>query len=236
MKGKNYSDTFWKTQIVLERHGIYMINVMIVDDHKMIREGLKKILEFDGEVQVIGEADNGQECLKKLKTIKPDIILLDINMPVMNGIETLEALKKKRKKYKVLMLTVHNEIEYLLKAVDIGIDGYILKDSDSNELKRAINSVYSGEKFIQPSLIPLLNSKLIARDLDKEKVERLSNREIEVLKLVSVGMFNKEIGKKLDISERTVKNHMSSIFKKIECTDRTQAAVFAIRNGLVNVN
>ena len=213
-----------------------MINVMIVDDHKMIREGLKKILEFEGEVQVIDEADNGQECLKKLRTSKPDIILLDINMPVMNGIETLQAIKKKRKKYKVLMLTVHNEIEYLLKAVDIGIDGYILKDSDSSELKRAINSVYADEKFIQPSLIPLLNSKLIARDLDKEKVERLSDRELEVLKLVSVGMFNKEIGKKLDISERTVKNHMSSIFKKIECTDRTQAAVFAIRNNLVNVH
>lgn len=213
-----------------------MINVMIVDDHKMIREGLRKILEFEGEIQVIEEADNGQECLKKLRTAKPDIILLDINMPVMNGIETLQALKKKRKKYKVLMLTVHNEVEYLLKAVDIGIDGYILKDSDSNELKRAINTVYNGEKFIQPSLIPLLNSKLIARDLDKEKVEKLSDREIEVLKLVSIGMFNKEIGKKLDISERTVKNHMSSIFKKIDCTDRTQAAVFAIRNNLVSVH
>ncbi|MBQ6786990.1 MAG: response regulator transcription factor [Lachnospiraceae bacterium] len=213
-----------------------MITVMIVDDHKMIREGLKRILEFDGEVQVIEEADNGQDCLNKLKNIKPDIILLDINMPVMNGIETLQMLKKKKKKYKVLMLTVHNEVEYLIKAVDIGIDGYLLKDSDSNELKRAINSVNNGEKFIQPSLIPLLNSKLIARDLDKEKLEKLSNREIEVLKLVSIGMFNKEIGKKLDISERTVKNHMSNIFKKIECTDRTQAAVFAIRNGLVNVN
>lgn len=213
-----------------------MINVMIVDDHKMVREGLKRILEFDGDVQVIDEADNGQECLNKLKTVKPDIILLDINMPVMNGIETLQALKKKKKKYKVLMLTVHNEVEYLLKAVDIGIDGYLLKDSDSSELKRAITSVNNGEKFIQPSLIPLLNSKLIARDLDKEKLDKLSNREIEVLKLVSVGMFNKEIGKKLDISERTVKNHMSNIFKKIECTDRTQAAVFAIRNGLVNVN
>ena len=209
---------------------------MIVDDHKMIREGLKKILEFEGEIQVIEEADNAQECLKKLRSAKPDIILLDINMPVMNGIETLQALKKKRKKYKVLMLTVHNEVEYLLKAVDIGIDGYILKDSDSNELKRAINTVYNGEKFIQPSLIPLLNSKLIARDLDKEKVEKLSDREIEVLKLVSIGMFNKEIGKKLDISERTVKNHMSSIFKKIDCTDRTQAAVFAIRNNLVSVH
>lgn len=213
-----------------------MINVMIVDDHKMVREGLKKILEFDGDIQVVDEADNGQECIKKLRSAKPDIILLDINMPVMNGIETLQALKKKRKKYKVLMLTVHNEVEYLLKAVDIGMDGYILKDSDSNELKRAINTVYGGEKFIHPSLIPILNSKLIARDLDKERVEKLSDREIEVLKLVSIGMFNKEIGKKLDISERTVKNHMSSIFKKIDCTDRTQAAVFAIRNNLVSVH
>lgn len=213
-----------------------MITVLMVDNHKMIREGLKYILEDDGEIQVIEEANNGQDCLDKLKTVKPDIILLDIAMPVMNGIETLQRLKKKRKKYKVLMLTMHSEIEYLLKAVDSGADGYILKDSDAKELKRAIHRVNSGERFIQPSLIPLLNSKLIARDLDKEKMDKLSNRELEVLKLVSVGMFNKEIGKKLDISERTVKNHMSSIFKKIECTDRTQAAVFAIRNGLVNVN
>ena len=153
----------------------------------------------------------------------------------MNGIETLEVIRKKKPKTKVLILTVHNEIEYLLRAVDIGIDGYILKDSDSQELIRAVNSVYLGEKFIQPSLIPFLNSKLIARDLDAEKMNRLSKREIEVLKLVAVGMFNKEIGKKLGISERTVKNHMSSIFKKIDSSDRTQAAVFAIRNGLVDV-
>lgn len=212
-----------------------MINVLIADDHKMVREGLKRILEFDGEISVVDEADNGQECLQKIRSCKPDIVLLDINMPVMNGIETLEVIRKKKPKTKVLILTVHNEIEYLLRAVDIGIDGYILKDSDSQELIRAVNSVYSGEKFIQPSLIPLLNSKLIARDLDVEKMDRLSKREIEVLKLVAVGMFNKEIGKKLGISERTVKNHMSSILKKIDSSDRTQAAVFAIRNGLVDV-
>ena len=167
-----------------------MINVLIADDHKMVREGLKRILEFDGEISVVDEADNGQECLKKIRSCKPDIVLLDINMPVMNGIETLEVIRKKKPKTKVLILTVHNEIEYLLRAVDIGIDGYILKDSDSQELIRAVNSVYLGEKFIQPSLIPFLNSKLIARDLDAEKMNRLSKREIEVLKLVAVGMFN----------------------------------------------
>ena len=212
------------------------IKVMIADDHKMIREGLKKLLELTGEVEIIEEADNGKECLKKLKDAKPDVLMLDINMPVMNGLEVLEKLKKKKNKFKVLVLTVNNEIEYLMKAVDLGIDGYLLKDSDSNELLRAIKTVETGEKFIQPELIPLLNSKLIARDLDLEKLEKLSDREIEVLKLVAVGMFNKDIGKELDISERTVKNHMSNIFKKIECDDRTQAAVFAIRNGLVSVH
>ncbi len=209
---------------------------MIADDHKMIREGLRKLLELTGEVEIVEEADNGKECLKKLKEAKPDVLMLDINMPVMNGLEVLDKLKKKKNKFKILVLTVHNEIEYLMRAVDLGIDGYLLKDSDSTELLRAIKTVEEGEKFIQPELIPLLNSKLVARDLDMEKLDKLSDREIEVLKLVAVGMFNKDIGKELDISERTVKNHMSNIFKKIECDDRTQAAVFAIRNGLVSVH
>lgn len=212
-----------------------MIRVLIADDHKMVREGLRRILEFDGEIQVIDEAGNGEECIKKIRSGNPDIVLLDINMPVMNGIETLQEIRKKKLKTKVIILTVHNEIEYLLRAVDIGIDGYVLKDSDAHELIRAVTSVYEGDKFIQPSLIPLLNSKLIARDLDAERLEQLSKREIEVLKLVAVGMFNKEIGVELGISERTVKNHLSSIFKKIDSSDRTQAAVFAIRNGLVDI-
>ena len=212
-----------------------MIRVLIADDHKMVREGLRRILEFDREIQVIDEADNGEECIKKIRSSKPDIVLLDINMPVMNGIEALQEIRKKKLKTKVIILTVHNEIEYLLRAVDIGIDGYVLKDSDAHELIRAVTSVYEGDKFIQPSLIPLLNSKLIARDLDAERLEQLSKREIEVLKLVAVGMFNKEIGVELGISERTVKNHLSSIFKKIDSSDRTQAAVFAIRNGLVDI-
>lgn len=216
--------------------GFYMIKLMIVDDHKMIREGLKKLLEFDADIEVIDEADNGSDCVSKLKIIKPDIILLDINMPEMNGIDVVKTMKRRKNRPKILMLTVHNEIDYLIKAIDLGVEGYLLKDSDSKELIRAVHCVYDGEKFIQPNLIPLLNSKLIARDLDKEKIEKLSEREIEVLRLVAVGLFNKEIGKKLSISERTVKNHLSSIFRKIDCTDRTQAAVFCIRNGLVSVH
>lgn len=211
------------------------IKVMITDDHVLMREGIKRLLELDGEIEVIGEANDGVECLQLLKELKPEVLLLDINMPNKNGIEVLQEIRKKKTSMKVLILTVHNEVEYLVKAVDIGVDGYILKDSESSQLKKAIYSVVDGESYIQPNLIPILNSRLIARDDDKEKIKTLTRREMEVLVLVAKGMFNKEIAISLDISERTVKNHISNIFKKIEVADRTQAAVFAIKNNLIQL-
>lgn len=211
------------------------IKIMITDDHSMIREGLKNLLELDGDIEVIAEAIDGEDCLEKLETVKPDVLLLDINMPKMNGLEVLKNLKARKSKIKVLVLTVHNEIEYLLKAVDIGVNGYVLKDSESSELKKAIFALVEGETYIQPSLIPALNSKMIEKNEDEVKIDSLTRRELEVLKLLAVGMYNKEVAEKLNISERTVKNHVSNIFKKLEVTDRTQAAVFAIRNNLINL-
>lgn len=208
---------------------------MIVDNHSMVREGLIKLLEYDGDIKVIGQANDGVECLELLNKIVPQVLLLDIDMPKMNGLEVLEKIRENKIEVKVIILTVHNEIEYLLKAVNIGIDGYMLKDSESAELKKAIFSVILGKTYIQPSLIPLMNSKIVERDKDKEKIEKLTRRELEILKLLSIGLYNKEIGQKLSISERTVKNHVSNIFRKIDVTDRTQAAVFAIKNNLVNV-
>lgn len=212
-----------------------MINVMLADDHVLIREGIKQLLEFDGSMKVIAEASDGIECLEKLKNVKPDILLLDINMPNMNGIDVLKELKEKNDPLKVLILTVHSEVEYLVKAVDIGANGYILKDSGSAELKQAINAVIDEGSYIQPNLIPALNSRLINRDMDREKLVSLTKREVEILTQVACGMFNKEIAVNLNISERTVKNHISNIFKKIDASDRTQAAVFAIRNNIVNL-
>ncbi|MFR7631935.1 MAG: LuxR C-terminal-related transcriptional regulator [Lachnospira eligens] len=136
---------------------------------------------------------------------------------------------------KVIVLTIHNEIEYLVKALEIGCDGFILKDSDFDTLKKAIFSVYSGETYIEPSLMPLLNSSLAERDVLKEKVSDLTRREMEVLKMIASGAFNKEIALTLNISERTVKNHVSNIFKKIGVSDRTQAAVFAIKNNIISI-
>lgn len=209
--------------------------VMIADDHSLIREGIKQLLEFDGSIEVISEASNGTECLDKLENIFPDVLLLDINMPEKNGLEVLDEIKKKEYDLKVLILTVHNELEYLLKAVDIGVDGYILKDSESSELKRAIQAVLDGENYIQASLIPALNNRLANRDIDKDKIDSLTSRELEVLIQVANGMFNKEIATSLNISERTVKNHVSNIFKKIDVSDRTQAAVFAIKNNIITL-
>ena len=211
------------------------IKVMIADDHVLMREGIKQLLEFDESIEVIAQAGDGVECLELLKKVHPDVLLLDINMPNKNGIETLQEIHDKKMNLKVLMLTVHNELEYLIKAVDIGVDGYILKDSELCELKKAIQAVIDGESYIQPSLIPLLNAKMIDRNKDNVKIESLTRRELDVLKLLAVGMYNKEIAEQLNISERTVKNHVSNIFKKICVTDRTQAAVFAIRNNLITI-
>lgn len=211
------------------------IKIMIVDDHSLIREGIKHLLEFDGSIEVIAQAADGNECLDILSDVKPDVVLLDINMPNMNGIDLLQMIKKKYSSIKILMLTVHNEVEYLVKSMDIGADGYVLKDSGSADLREAIAKVYEGGSYIQPSLIPAFNSRLINRDIDKERIESLTKREVEILKQIAGGRFNKEIADNLDITERTVKNHISNLFKKIDVNDRTQAAVFAIRNNLVDL-
>lgn len=211
------------------------VKVMMADDHSLMREGIKQLLQFDGQIEVVGEVGDGEECLLKLPIIKPEILLLDINMPKKNGIEVLQEIKKRNIPVKVIVLTVHNEIDYLLRAVDCGVNGYILKNAESAELKKAIMAVANGESYIQPNLIPSLNSRLISRDTDKEKIESLTRRELEVLIQLANGSFNKEIATSLNISERTVKNHISNIFKKIDVNDRTQAAVFAIKNDLITL-
>lgn len=208
---------------------------MLADDHVLIREGIRQLLEFDGTVEVVGEVNDGEECIKRIFDIMPDLLLLDINMPKKNGVEVLAEIRKKNLPIKVLMLTVHNEVDYLVKVMDLEVDGYIVKDSGFAELKKAISCIMNDEKYIQPNLIPALNKRLVARDTDKDKIELLTKREMEVLIQVANGMFNKEIANSLNISERTVKNHISNIFKKIDVNDRTQAAVFAIKNDIIRL-
>lgn len=211
------------------------IKVMLADDHVLCREGIKQLLELDGSIEVISEVSNGEDCLNQLPDLMPEVLLLDINMPKINGIEVLEEIKKKKYPVKVLMLTVHNEVEYLLKAFDLGTDGYITKGSDFKELKKAIMYLVEGKTYIQPELIPLLNSRLVSRNIDNNKIKTLTKREMEILVYIVHGLLNKEIATELNICERTVKNHIFNLFKKINVSDRTQAAVFAIKNDLVKL-
>lgn len=209
------------------------ISIIIADDHLMVREGIIQLLELEGDIKCIGEAGDGLECVNLIQNSEPDVVLLDINMPKLNGLQVLDYINKNKIKTKIIVLTIHNEIEYLLKAVDIGVNGYVLKDSNSSVLKSAIYAVNNGEIYIQPSLVPLLKENM--NKTFKRKEETLTKREFEVLGLLAEGLFNKEIAFKLSISEKTVKNHVSSIFKKISVSDRTQAAVYAIRNNLVQL-
>lgn len=211
------------------------IKVMLTDDHDLVREGVKCLLESDSHIKVIGEAKDGVECLDTLETLKPDIVILDINMPNMNGVETLGKIKSEYENMKVLILTMHDEIEYLIRTMDLGANGYILKKSKSNDLINAVNAVMHGQKYIYPDLEKDMNKVIDNRNHDLDKCKSLTKRETEILIQVAEGMFNKEIAINLDISERTVKNHISNMFKKIDVSDRTQAAVFAIKSNIVKL-
>lgn len=211
------------------------VKIMIVDDHCMVREGLKQLLELDGDIRVIGEAGDGVSCLELMKELKPDVVLLDINMPLLNGLMVLEKVREMKINNKIIILTIHNEIEYLMRAIEHDVNGYVLKDSDSDILRKAIFTVYNGENYIQSELVPLMKEKLENKNSKISYDSMLTKREMEVLKLLTEGLFNKEIAYKLTISEKTVKNHVSNIFKKISVSDRTQAAVYAIKNNIVEL-
>lgn len=213
-----------------------MTKLMIVDDHAVVREGLKQFFSLDDQVEIIAEAENGFACLNVLSDVFPDLIILDFHMPKMNGLEVLEKLKSgdNRKDIKILFFTAFDRETVFLRAMQLGVDGYILKSGNLEELRKAVQVLMDGESYYQENLIQLIDD--IELNSDFHKIENLTNREIEVLKHLSLGMYNKEIALKLEISERTVKNHISSIFKKIGVSDRTQAAVFAIRNELVDVS
>ena len=212
-----------------------MINIMIMDDHVLFREGLKALIEKDKNLRVVCEAASETEFIHGVRNHDIDIILLDINMPDKDGIKILEFIRKKKIDIKVILLTMHNEIEYLVKAVDLKTDGYLLKTIHYDELYRAIYEVNAGKDYIQPELLPYLNNYLINRDSDKDKIKLLTSREMELLAMVSSGMKNMDIAKAINISERTVKNHLSHIFEKLEVNDRTQAAVFAIKNNITRI-
>lgn len=213
------------------------ISLMIADDHVLMRQGLKQLLELEEDIAVIAQSGDGEETVKKALEYNPDVILLDINMPSMNGIEVLRRLKDLGTMSKIIMLTIHQDKEYLFETMKIGADGYVLKDSDADSLIKAIRDVNMGKTYIQPSIASMLVEGLEEKDSNKEldKIRQLTKREYEVLSLIAEGLSNKDIADKLFISEKTVKNHVSSIFKKLDVNDRIQAAIFAFKNDIKKI-
>lgn len=214
------------------------INLLIVDDHALIREGLRKILSIEPRINVTGEAANGQEAVDFCHNHSVDILLMDINMPVMNGIEACRIIKSEKPKIGIIALTIHDQDEYLFELIKYGISGYVLKDVRPDQLIQTILGVAKGDSFIPPGLTARVLaefSRLTSGDFNDRKQQNLTERELEVLKQVAKGQNNRDIAHSLYISEKTVKNHLTNIFQKIGVVDRTQAALYAIKEKIVNI-
>ncbi|SHE83766.1 two component transcriptional regulator, LuxR family [Thermoanaerobacter uzonensis DSM 18761] len=205
--------------------------MLVADDHALIRKGLVQLIEMEKDIKVISQASNGEEVYQLAKKFMPDLILMDVNMPVMNGIKAAKMLKEEKHPSKVLFLTIYNDREYLLEALKLGVEGYILKDAEYDDLIKAIRTIYNGGVYIHPSLMEEIDN------IDHENLKKdLTPREIEILKLISKGYSNKEIAQKLFLSEKTVKNHVYNIFKKLDVKDRTQAAIYMLKNETILQN
>ncbi len=217
------------------------IRVLIADDHQVVREGLSAILQTKEDIDVVGVAKDGAEAVEKARQLLPDVVLMDISMPRMNGVEATRAIKRENPHIGVVVLTMYDEEEYIFDLVKAGATGYLLKDADSAQIVKAIRSIAEGESLIHPSVASkILNEfSLLAEGKGRKtsKIEHdLTEREITVLKLVAEGKTNKEIANDLTLSEKTIKNHVRNIFHKLHVYDRTQAAIHAIRKGLIELD
>lgn len=212
-----------------------MISILLVDDHAILRDGLKNILSFEEDIKVVGEAISGEEALKLTEELAPDVIIMDINLPGMNGVETTAVIKEKNPDARILVLTMYTHDEYLMSALKAGADGYLLKDAPSEHVVDAINAVYRGESMITPSMTKKLVNIHLQQTQVKKDESNLTDREQEVLIGLVEGLSNKEIAEKLFISDKTVKIHVSKIFKKLEVKSRSQAVIYAVQNHLVSM-
>jgi len=211
------------------------IRVLIVDDHAIVREGQRALIDTEPGMEVVGEAKDGFEAVEMAYTLQPDVILLDLYMPRKDGIEAIEEIKAENPEARILVLTSFTEDEKVYAAIKAGATGYLLKDSSPQEILTAIRRVYQGEMSMQPSIANKLMRELQRASHLSPTEDPLTEREGEVLKLVAQGLPNQEIAEKLFISERTVRTHITNILSKLHLANRTQAALYALREGLADL-
>lgn len=212
------------------------IKILIVDDHEVVRKGIKALLEDEESLEIVGEAGNGITALDCVAQLQPDIVLLDINMPEMNGIEAAKIISQKHSKSKVLVFSMHNNEDYILKSIENGVKGYLLKDSDKEVILKAIETIHKGGKYFPTNVSSILVGAIQTKKTERKKktivVGNLSKKEIEILKLISSGMKSKEIAEKLDLSIRTVSNHRANMLRKTSLTNTAELIRIASEEGI----
>lgn len=214
------------------------IRVFITDDHRIVRKGIRLLLDTEPDFEVVGEAANGTEALTKIAALQPDVVLMDLEMPSMDGVETITQLIDSKSQARILVLTSFATEEKVFPAIKAGALGYLLKDSSPDDLVQAVRDVYSGQSWLHPKVARMLLHELREppEKLSENSPDALTERELEVLKLIASGLSNQEIAAKLVVSNPTVYSHVSNILSKLHLASRTQAALYALREGLASLD
>ena len=213
------------------------IKILIVDDHTVVRDGLSSMLSRQDDFTVVGEAGNGVEAMERARGLKPDVILMDLRMPEMDGVEAMRRITEQDDSVRFIVLTTFDTDEYIFDAIDAGAKGYLLKDASRDDLFHAVRAVHRGESLIEPGVAAKVLNRLteLSRHGPRGPGEILSEREIEVLQLMAKGAANKEIAASLTISESTVKTHVANIFQKLDVNHRTEAVTQALQKGIIRL-